>query len=151
MAKSAATAAEYIAALPADRQVAMKKLRTVIKKRMPKGFAEVVSGDMILYVVPHVRFPEGYHVDPKKPLMLMGITSQKASIAVHHLGMYGDPKLFAWFSSAVRSAIGKKPDIGKSCVRFSPKEDIPYDVIGELASKMSVEEWITRYTAFLRR
>lgn len=151
MAKSAATAAEYIAALPADRQAAMKKLRTVIRKRMPKGFTEIVGHNMILYVVPHSRFPAGYHVDPKKPLMLMGIAFQKVSIAVHHLGMYGDPKLYAWFSAAVREALGKKPDIGKSCVRFGPKDEIPFDIIGELASKMTVEEWIARYTSFLRR
>ena len=151
MAKSATTAEEYIAALPAERQVVMKKLRTVIKKKMPKGFAEIVGHNMILYVVPHSRFPAGYHVDPKKPLMLMGIASQKASVAVHHLGMYGDPKTYTWFSAAVREALGKKPTIGKGCIRFSPKDEIPYDIIGELASKYTVEDWIERYTAFFRR
>jgi len=147
----APTPEAYIAALPAERQAPMRRLRAQIRKRMPPGFAEVVGSGMILYVVPHARFPAGYHVDPAKPLMLMGLASQKATIAVHHMGLYGDATLHAWFSAALREALGKRPDLGKSCVRFAPGDEIPYDLVGELASRLTVEEWIARYTASLKR
>jgi hypothetical protein len=35
--------------------------------------------------------------------------------------------------------------MGKSCMRFKKPEDIPYQLIGELAKKMSAKEWIALY------
>lgn len=35
--------------------------------------------------------------------------------------------------------------MGKSCIRFKKIEEIPYDLIAELCTKMSVEEWIKIY------
>ncbi len=33
----------------------------------------------------------------------------------------------------------------KSCIRFKKMNNVPYDLIGELASKMSPKDWITIY------
>jgi hypothetical protein len=35
--------------------------------------------------------------------------------------------------------------MGKSCLRFNFKGDLPLNLIGELVSKTTVEEWIERY------
>jgi hypothetical protein len=35
--------------------------------------------------------------------------------------------------------------MGKSCIRFKKPELIPYELIGELASKMTVQNWIELY------
>ena len=35
--------------------------------------------------------------------------------------------------------------MGKSCLRYKKPEDIPYDLIGELASKITPDEWIEVY------
>jgi len=35
--------------------------------------------------------------------------------------------------------------MGKSCIRFKKPELIPVKLIGELASKMSAEDWISMY------
>jgi hypothetical protein len=35
--------------------------------------------------------------------------------------------------------------MGKSCIRFKKMDDIPYILLGQLASKISVEEWISIY------
>jgi hypothetical protein len=35
--------------------------------------------------------------------------------------------------------------MGKSCIRYKKPEDIPFDLIGELVSKMTVNDWITMY------
>jgi len=37
----------------------------------------------------------------------------------------------------------KKMDIGKSCLRFKNPEDVTVELIGNLASKISPQEWIT--------
>jgi hypothetical protein len=42
--------------------------------------------------------------------------------------------------------------MGKSCMRFKKPEDIPYELIGELASKITPEQWIERYeSAFVKK
>jgi hypothetical protein len=140
-----ATVEEYVAQLPEDRQAAITQLRKVIKKNLPKGFKEEMSYGMIGYVVPHSKYPAGYHCDPKLPLPFLNIASQKNFIAVYHMGIYADAKLLKWFTEAHAKASAKKLDMGKSCMRYKKAEDIPYALIGELAAKMTVDDWIERY------
>lgn len=44
----------------------------------------------------------------------------------------------------------KKMDMGKSCIRFKNVRTIPYDLIGELCRKISVEEYISKYEEVLK-
>jgi hypothetical protein len=39
--------AEWIESLPEERRPAVKKLRAVIRKNLPKGFKEVVDGSFL--------------------------------------------------------------------------------------------------------
>jgi len=142
---------EYMAQLPDDRIQAIKKLREVIKNNLPKGFEETMSYGMIVYVVPHSIYPNGYHCDPKLPLPFLSIASQKNFIAVYHMGIYADKNLLSWFESEFPKHSKSKLDMGKSCIRFKKPDQIPYDLIGELSQKMSVEAWIKLYeTHFVR-
>jgi hypothetical protein len=61
------------------------------------------------------------------------------------MGIYADPKLLKWFTDAHVKVSPKKLDMGKSCVRYKNPEDIPYKLIGELASKITVDDWIEKY------
>lgn len=150
MQSKAATVDAYLAELPAERQKAISELRKVIKKNLPKGFQECMNYGMIGYVVPHSKYPAGYHCDPKLPLPFMNVASQKNSITVYHMGMYGNPKLEKWFVDAYTKATGKKADKGKSCLRYKKPEDIPYKLIGELASKVTPDEWIKQYESSIK-
>ena len=145
MQSKAPTVNEYLAELPEERQKAIDKLRKIIKKNMPKGFQETMNYGMIGYVVPHSKYPNGYHCNPKDPLPFMNIASQKNSINIYHMGIYGDPKLLKWFTEAHAKASPKKLDMGKSCIRYKKAEDIPYKLIGELASKITPAEWVHTY------
>lgn len=145
MQSKATTPEAYISEMPADRQVAFKKLRAVIKKNLPKGFKEGMGYGMMGYSVPHSKYPAGYHCNPKDPLPFMGMASQKHFIAVYHMGIYADPKLLKWFTDAHAKASPKKIDMGKSCIRYKKPEEIPFDLIGELASKITPDEWIAIY------
>ncbi len=151
MQSKATTPEDYIKEMPAERQAAFKKLRAVIKKSLPKGFKEVISYGMIGFVVPHSKYPAGYHCNPTLPLPFMNIASQKNFIAVYHMGAYADPKLMKWFTDAHAKASTKKMDMGKSCIRYKKPEDIPIDLIGELASKITPEEWIAIYEKNVKR
>ena len=139
------TVAEYVKELPADRQAAIEQMRTVIQKKLPKGFQEEMNYGMIGYVVPHTLYPKGYHCKPTDPLPFMNIASQKNFIAVYHMGLYADPELMKWFTTEYPKHSTQKLDMGKSCIRFKKPEQIPFKLIGELASKMSPKQWIERY------
>jgi uncharacterized protein YdhG (YjbR/CyaY superfamily) len=149
MQSKATTVDAYIAELPEDRQKAVSKLRSIIKKKLPRGFKEGMGYGMIGWSVPHSIYPAGYHCTPTDPLPFMGLASQKNFIALYHMGIYADPTLLKWFQDAHAKASTKKLDMGKSCIRFKKPEDIPFELIGELASKISVEDWIKRYEAVL--
>ena len=151
MQSKAGTVDEYISELPKDRQEAITKLRKEIKKNLPKGFKEGMGYGMMGYSVPHSIYPAGYHCDPKLPLPFMGLASQKNFIAVYHMGIYADPKLMKWFTDGYAKVVPGKLDMGKSCIRFKKPEHIPVKLIGELASKMTVEDWINMYEKNLKR
>lgn len=145
MKSEALTVSEYIEALTGERKVAVEKLRDVIRKNLPEGFREEMNYGMIGYVVPLSLYPEGYLGNKAMPLPFMSVASQKNNIAVYHLGLYAEPQLGLWFKDKYETAFGCKLDMGKSCLRFRRMEMIPYNLIGELASKISVLEWIEIY------
>ena len=142
---------EYIQAIPEERQAIMSELRKVIKKNLPKGFSEEINYGMIGYVVPHSLYPDGYHCDPKLPLPFMNIASQKNFIAIYHSGIYADPDLMKWFVSEYPKNVKTKLDMGKSCIRFKKIDQIPMKLIGELAAKMTPQQWIDMYEANVKK
>jgi len=151
MQSKATTVDEYMEQLPEERKAAMKKLRAIIKKHLPKGFQECMGYGMMGYVVPHSKYPAGYHCNPKDPLPFLALASQKNFIALYHMGIYSDPKLLKWFQEAHAKASTKKLDMGKSCIRYKKPDDIPFELIGELVSKMTPDEWIAMYEKMLKR
>lgn len=136
---------DYIDELPEDRKAVMQALREAILTNLPDGFQEVMQYGMLSYVVPHSIYPSGYHCTPKLPLPFMGLASQKNFIAVYHMGMYAENSLLDWFTAEYPKHSKTKLDIGKSCIRFKKITDIPVTLIGELASKTTVQEWIDLY------
>lgn len=150
MQSSATTPDEYIATLPEDRKIAIQKIREILLENLPNGFSEEMQYGMIGYVIPHSLYPSGYHCDPKIPLPFMSLASQKNFIALYHMGIYGDNKLHDWFISEYPKHSRRKLDMGKSCIRFKKTEDIPYELIGQLAGKMTPEAWIDLYESSLK-
>jgi len=151
MQSKATTPDQYIKELPAERQAAVNELRITIQKNIPKGFKEVMSYGMIGWVVPKEAFPDGYHCDPRLPLPFVNIASQKNFIALYHMGIYCNPPLLKWFTAEYAKHVPLKLDMGKSCIRFKKPGSIPYQLIGELMRKMTVEDWVGIYQKGLSR
>src|SRR5690606_41648617 len=147
----ATTVKEYLENLPEDRQSAIMELRKAVLKNLPKGFEEVMSYGMIGYVVPHSIYPSGYHCDPRLPLPFANIASQKNHFAVYHMGLYADPKLMKWFTTEYPKHTKARLDMGKSCIRFKKKEDIPFKLIGELFGKITVKDYIKQVETNLKK
>lgn len=141
-----ASPASYVASLPAERKAVVAKLRRAINDNLPKGFEETLGYGMLAWVVPHRIFPEGYHCDPTKPLPFINLASQKQYVSLYHMGLYGEP-LLAWFKAEWPRHSKAKLDLGKCCLRMKKLDDVPYELIGELASKMTPTQWIAAYRA----
>lgn len=144
------TPEDYINQLPEDRKLAITKLRESICRNLPEGFTETLNYGMIGYVVPHSIYPAGYHVNPKQPLPFINIASQKNFIAFYHMGLYANEGLLQWFRDEYPKYSKYKLDMGKSCVRFKKPDQIPYELIALLVSKISVREWIEIYESQLK-
>jgi uncharacterized protein YdhG (YjbR/CyaY superfamily) len=151
MQSKAATPDEYYDSLPEDRKPAMDKLRAVIQENLPEGFKEGMGYGMPGWSVPHSLYPAGYHCNPKDPLPFIGLASQKNFIALYHMGIYADKELHDWFVAEYPKHVKTKLDMGKSCIRFKKPENIPYELIGQLAAKMAPQQWIELYEAGLKR
>jgi uncharacterized protein YdhG (YjbR/CyaY superfamily) len=141
----------YISQVPEDRKEGINTLRKTILKNLPTGFEEFISYGMVGYVVPHSIYPSGYHCDPKLPLPFMAFANQKNFISFYHMGIYADPSLMDWFTTEFGKRSKAKLDMGKSCIRFKKVEGIPFDLIGELVAKTSVNDWIGTYEKNYKR
>lgn len=150
MKSTADTVEDYLAQLPEERKKPMADLRKMIRKNLPKGFSEEVSYGMIGYVVPRSSYPAGYHANPKLPLPFLNLASQKNFIALYYMG-FADKSLLKWFTEEFNKQAKIKLDMGKSCLRFKKPEHIPYDLIGELVTKMTPERWIALYEKNIKR
>jgi uncharacterized protein YdhG (YjbR/CyaY superfamily) len=145
MKSEAKTPDEYISELPEDRKIAVQKLREIALKNLPKGFKEVISYGMLGYVVPHELYPKGYHCSPNLPLPFFNIASQKNSINIYHMAIYADSDLYKWIVDEYPKYSNAKLDMGKGCIRFKKVDAIPLEMIGELLSKISPQQWIEIY------
>jgi len=139
------TPSDYIAQLPPERREVIQNLREIILEKLPEGFEEQLSYGMLGFVVPHSVYPSGYHVNTELPLPFINLASQKNFVALYHAGIYADKNLLNWFVGEYPKHCKRKLDMGKSCVRFKSMNDIPYKLIAELCTKMTVQEWIDLY------
>ncbi|MDG2330718.1 MAG: DUF1801 domain-containing protein [Flavobacteriales bacterium] len=151
MTKKVITIDDYLGNLSENRKEYFLKLRSIIVQNLPFGFKEVINYGMPSYVVPHRLYQPGYHCDPKLPLPFVSIASQKNFIAIYHMGIYANPNLISWFTEEYPKHCKRKIDMGKSCIRLKHLEDIPFDLIGELMTKMSVDDWISLYDKNIKK
>jgi uncharacterized protein YdhG (YjbR/CyaY superfamily) len=151
MSKSYQSPEEYLATIPEDRKEQFEKLRKTINQHLPKGFEECIQYNMLGWVVPYSIYPSGYHCKPQTPLPFINLANQKGYIALYHMGVYAREDLLNWFQEAYPQHAKYKLDMGKSCIRFKRMDDIPYELIAELVSKMSPQDWISLYEKNLKR
>lgn len=136
---------EYLSELPEDRKYAIETLRKTLKENLPSGIEETFTYGMISYVIPHSIYPAGYHVNSNEPIPFISIASQKNYIALYHMGIYAFPEILKWFQEEYPKHVTTKLDMGKSCIRIKKVENIPYNLIAELCTKITVEDYINKY------
>jgi uncharacterized protein YdhG (YjbR/CyaY superfamily) len=141
MRSEAATVKEYLDELPEDRRKAIKKVRQVIRKKLPAGYREVMNWGMITYEVPLKTCPDTYN---GQPLMYAALASQKNHMGVYLTGIYMDEKRRKKFEAAYKKT-GKRMDVGESCVRFRKLEDLPLELIGKSIASIGIDRFINGF------
>lgn len=141
----AKTSKEYIDQLPDERKEVVQKIYNILQEYMPKGFEYRINYKMPSVVIPKSTYEGGYHCDPSLPVPFVSVASQKNFVALYHSGIYAIPELYDWFVAEFPKHSKRKLDMGKSCIRFKKMDDIPYDLIKELAEKISPEQYLEVY------
>src|SRR4028118_115756 len=140
---AAVTVDEYLDSLPEDRRKVVEQVRKLIRKNLPKGYEEAVSGSMLSYQIPLQRYPDTYN---KQPLGYVALAAQKNYFALYLLGAYADPAQKRVLEEAFAKA-GKKMDMGKSRLRFKSTNDRPLEGLGEVIASTPPEAMIALYEA----
>ncbi len=121
MKASSPTVATFLAGLPAERRAEVERVRDAIRRRLPAGYEEVVSKNMLVYQVPLEKYPDTYN---GHPLWYVALASEKSYLSLHLMPVYGDKALAEQLAEGFRSA-GKKLDMGKACIHFKKRMTWP--------------------------
>jgi hypothetical protein len=139
----AKTVTEYLDALPPERRQVLAKMRTVLKKHLPRGYVEAMNWGAITYAIPLKVFPETYN---GQPLCYAALAAQKHYCSLYLMGIYGDTKKTKQLADAFKTR-GLKLDMGKACIRFKTLDDLPLDAIGDLVASIPPARYIEVYRA----
>ena len=141
MKSEAKTVGEYLKELDPETRKAINDLRKVILNNIQEGFVESMNWGMISYEIPLKKFWETYN---KHPLMYVALAAQKRHNAIYLMNLYADPKIEKMLKKSFEM-VGKKLDMGKSCIRFKQSSDLNLEAIGKVVAYHSVDEFIEVY------
>ena len=137
----------FLAQLPAERRREVRRVRTLIRRHLPRGYEEVVSRNTLVYQVPLTQYAETYN---GKPLWYVALSSEKSYLSLHLMSIYGDAKQAQRVKQGFLAA-GKRLDMGKACIHFKTADDLPEHVIGAVVAGTPVERWIAIARSARRR
>lgn len=137
----AGTVDQYLAELPPERRAVIARVRDALNAVMPAGYREGMGYGMMGWDVPLEDYPNTYN---KQPLAYAGLAAQKNSYSLYLTCVYSDPARAERLRAAA-AAMGRKLDMGKSCIRFKRVEDLPLDAICDEIASTSPAEFIRIY------
>jgi hypothetical protein len=127
---------DYLANVDEKRQAAFRKLYETVKDNLPVGFEKNFQ----------------YNINREdEPVPFISLAAQKNHIALYHMGIMGDKNLLTWFEEEYQKQVPTKLNMGKSCIRMTNVKNIPYELLGELVSKMTLEEWLQSYEKYTNK
>lgn len=132
----------YLAELEDERRAPMAHLFEAISEAMPAWVPTMHYG-MLSWCLPD---PSG----GEEPLVPVSLASQKRHMSLYLMPVYMSPALCEAVVEGY-AAIGVKPNMGKSCLRFTKVERIPLDVILDLLRGMTPEAYLNLRAEALAR
>ncbi len=135
------TVEEFLAKLPENRKESFLEVRQMILDNLPDGYVESPNWGMLSYEVPLEVFPETYNGEP---LMFCALAAQKRHLSLYMMSVYQNEDQNQILLNAFEE-LGVKPNMGKSCLRFTNVAKIPMQTLGQLISNCPMDEFIESY------
>jgi hypothetical protein len=142
----AATVAEYLAELPADRRKQIAATRALVRKHMPKGYKEAMGYGMITWTIPLSTYANTYN---KQPLCYAALAAQKNYNTLYLMLPYAEGDSYKWLAGEFKKA-GKTFDMGKSCLHFKRFDDLVPDAVATVVASTTPAAYIKAYEASRR-
>jgi Domain of unknown function (DU1801) len=139
--RRATTVKQYLAELPADRRTTVAAARSLVRKHLPKGYKEVMQWGMICWIVPSSKLAETYNGDP---LCYAALAAQKNFNTLYLMTAYGSKDQYAWLRDEFKK-VGKKFDMGKSCLHFKSIEDLVPSAVGKVLGSVTPDRYVEIY------
>lgn len=141
MPSKAATVDAYLDELSPERRDTISAVRDIVRKNLPAGLIETIGYGMISYAIAADKAPKSCN---GQPMMLIGLSSGKQYCSLHLMCLYmNKPREDALRREFER--IGKKPDMGKACIRFRKADDLPLKAIGKLIAGTNPQAFAKMY------
>lgn len=137
----AATVADYLAELPAERRAEIDAVRNLVNDALPAGYVERMNWGMINWEVPLELSGPTYN---GQPLAYAALAAQKNTNSLYLNCVYASAERTERLKAAA-AAEGKKLDMGKSCIRFKRADQLPLDLIREEIASTTPQEFVGIY------
>ena len=143
----AATVADCLAELPADRRAEISQVREVVNSALPPGYEEAMNWGMIVWQVPLEVSGKTYN---GQPLAYVALAAQKNANSLYLNCTYASAERTERLRRAAE-AEGKKLDMGKSCIRFKRADQLPLDLIRDEVASTTPEQFVAVTAAAQKR
>ena len=142
------TVAAYLASLTPEQRVVIEEARALVRRHIPKGYAEFMNWGVINWGIPLEEFPDTYN---GQPLTYVGLGAQKSYNSLYLMGAYESstgeytsPFSQKLLVDAFRKA-GKRLDMGKCCLHFRKLDDLELTSVAQVIAMSTPDEYIAYY------
>ena len=141
--RKATTVKDYLESLPEDRRKVIAKVRSVIRKHLPKGYEEKLTYGIISYQVPLKTLPDTYN---GQPLCYAGLAAQKHHNALYLMSLTAAPSIAPSSKTRSRRRARSWTWANPACAS-SDVDDLPLPAIGKLIASVPPAKYIESYRA----
>jgi hypothetical protein len=141
------TVAGYLASLTPEKRAVIEDARALVRKHLPKGYAEFMNWGVINWGIPLDEFSDTHN---GQPLCYVGLGAQKSYNSLYLMGVYDSGgKYTAPFShkllvDAFKKA-GKRLDMGKCCLHFKTLDDLELTSVAKVIAMSTPKEYLAYY------
>ena len=141
------TVAGYLASLTPEKRAVIQKARALVRKHIPKGYAEFMNWGVINWGIPLEEFSNTYN---GQPLCYVALGAQKNYNSLYLMGVYGSDGNYTQpfgqklLVDAFKKA-GKRLDMGKCCLHFKTLDDLELTSVAKVIGMSTPKEYLAYY------
>ena len=143
-----ATVAAYLASLTPEKRAVIEEARALVRKHIPKGYAEFMNWGVINWGIPLEEFSNTHN---GQPLTYIGLGAQKNYNSLYLMGTfdsssgeYTTPFSEKLLVDAFKKA-GKRLDMGKCCLHFKKLDDLELTSVAQVIAMSTPKEYLAYY------